>query len=242
MKISNKILWFGLGALFGGMFMSLVFFRISIPAVPAHAAVEDMGEFSDEIITKTHDLAHFDQVKASGNLEMILTRNDKYHIKITGPEYLLLHMDVRKNGRRLKLGLKRYVKSDNTRLKVEISLPALERLKISGAVHAHLAGFETHRLGLSASGATRITGKNNKIGYLTINGSGTTNLEFFDNPVITAQVDLSGASLVCLTMTHGDLRGKISGSGKVVYQGSLDHQDVQIAGAGSVSRKRPDDE
>jgi hypothetical protein len=48
----------------------------------------------------------------------------------------------------------------------------------------------------------------------------------------------SGSSMVQITMAGGDLTGKISGSGKVIYDGEIRHQEVRISGSGSIQRRK----
>jgi hypothetical protein len=61
---------------------------------------------------------------------------------------------------------------ESAELKAYVTLPNLKGLHLSGAVTARLLGFDTERLKIKASGATRISGKDNRVHYLSVDGSG----------------------------------------------------------------------
>jgi hypothetical protein len=129
------------------------------------------------------------------------------------------------------------LRSKKDKLKASITFPSIKSLRVSGAVNVHLKGFDSQRLKIKASGSTNISGDSNKVYYMTVKGSGAFQLNLKDNPVTFAEVDLSGTSLVELTMAGGDLKGEISGSGKVFYDGEVRNQQVRISGSGQVGRR-----
>jgi len=97
---------------------------------------------------------------------------------------------------------------------------------------------ETEHLKIKASGSTHIHGRQNSIYYLTLKGSGSTQIDLANNPVTHAEINLSGSSKVSVSMHGGDLKGSISGSGTVIYDGDIRDQEVRISGSGSVKRRR----
>ena len=88
------------------------------------------------------------------------------------------------------------------------------------------------------TGSTQIKGDGIQIYYLTIKGSGSIDVDFMGSPVNFAELDLSGSSKIQMTMAGGDLTGKISGSGMVIYDGEVRHQEVKISGSGSIQRRK----
>jgi len=238
MKISDKILWFAVGSLFGGVLAFLIFLGVSTTPLIDRAQPLTPSKGSTKLVTQSFPLKYFSKIKASGNWDLDLKNGDIYEIKIEAPEYLLANISLEKDGELLDLRLRKGWRTKKDKLKASITFPTIKSLRVSGAVNVHLKGFNSERLKIKASGSTNINGDSNKIYYMSVKGSGAFQLNLKDNPVTFAEVDLSGASLVELTMAGGDLKGEISGSGKVVYDGEIRNQEVRISGSGQVERRK----
>lgn len=236
MKNSNKLLWFAVGSLFGGVLVSLVILKFAAPqrAEPVNSAMPQTRDKTP--VTRVYDLAYFSAVRASGQWTLRLDQGDAYAVRVEMPAYLEPGMMVTKERDVLRLKLAPGWRLEGGDLEAHITLPKLQRLRLSGVVTARLLGFDTERLKIKASGATRISGKDNRVYSLSVDGSGALAMDFLDNPVTFAEIDLAGASEISLTMAGGDLKGRISGSGKVIYDGEIRDQEVKISGSGSIKR------
>lgn len=236
MKNSNKLLWFAVGSLFGGVLVCLVMLKLTLPqrVEQAEAAMPLIKDPTP--VTRFYDLKYFSAVKASGHWRLQLDQGETYAVKVEMPAYLEPGVMVTKERDVLQFKLAPGWRLEGAELKAHVTLPKLQRLRLSGAVTARLLGFDTERLKIKASGATRISGEDNRIYYLSVDGAGAFAMDFLGNPVNFVDIDLSGSSEVGLTMAGGDLKGRISGSGRVSYEGEIRDQEVEISGSGSIKR------
>lgn len=236
MKNSNKLLSFAVGSLFGGVLVCLVILRYAAPQrmEQAEAAMPQTKDATP--VTRVYDLNYFSTVRASGQWQLWLDQGDKYAVRVEMPSYLEPGVMVIKERDGLRFKLAPGWPLEGGKLKAHVTLPKLQRLRLSGAVTARLVGFDTERLKIKASGATRISGKDNRVYYLSVKGSGDFTMDFHGNPVKFVEIDLSGSSRIGLTMAGGDLKGRISGSGQVSYDGEIRNQEVRISGSGVIKR------
>ena len=236
MKNSNKLLLIAVGSLFGGVLVCLVIFKLAVSHRVEQAEIA-MPQTKDATpITRVYDLKYFSTVKASGDWQLRLDQADAYTVKVEMPAYLEPGVVVAKERTVLRLKLAPGWRLDGGELKAQITLPKLQKMSLSGAVTTRLVGFDTERLKIKASGATRISGKDNRVYYLSVDGAGSFAMNFHGNPVRFVEIDLSGSSRIGLTMAGGDLKGRISGSGQVSYDGEIRDQEVEISGSGIIKR------
>ncbi len=167
-----------------------------------------------------------------------MEQGETYGIEIEGPEYLMDALIVEKEQSVLRLDIKDGIRWRDEEINAMVRLPKVDNLRLSGSVDVNMRGFQSERLKIKASGATNLKGNQNSIYYLTLKGSGSTQIDFANNPVTHAEIDLSGSSMVSVSMAGGDLKGSISGSGTVIYDGEIRDQEVRISGSGSVKRRK----
>jgi hypothetical protein len=236
MKNSNKLLWCAVSSMFGGVLICLVILKLAVPhrVTPAEAAMPQTKDTTP--VTRFYDFKYFSAVRASGQWQLRLDQGDTYAVRVEMPAYFEPGVMVTKERDALRFKMASGWRLEGGELRAHITLPKLQELRLSGAVAARLLGFDTERLKIKASGATRISGKDNRIYYMSMDGSGAFDMDFHGNPVHFAEIKLSGSSAVDLTMAGGDLKGRISGSGRVRYDGDIRDQEVNISGSGSIKR------
>ena len=238
MKVSNKILWVAIGSLFGCVVALLIFIRVSTAPLMEKIEPQPHMTGSKELVDRSYPLKYFSGIQASGKWNLELKEGDVYAIDIRIPEYLLEGVIVEKEKDTLVLGIKKGWRTKDHTLYAAITFPSLQHILVSGSTDVRVNGFNCERLKVKASGSTRIEGKGIKVHYLTVTGSGSIDVDFQGSPVTFAELDLSGSSKIQMTMAGGDLTGKISGSGMVIYDGEVRHQEVKISGSGSIQRRR----
>ncbi len=238
MKISSKILWFGLGTVFGCVVALVIFLRISTTPMIGDAAVTAKMGASKTPVKKAYSIKNFNSIRASGNWNLVLKQGDVYVVEVNAPEYLLEAIIVEKDKSTLRLGVEEGWRSRHSEIEATIRFPKIENLSVRGSVKVDMQGFQSQRLKIKASGSTILKGRTNEIHDLRVKGSGSTNIDLSGNPVTFAEIDLSGSSEVFLSMAGGDLKGSISGSGTVIYDGDIRDQEVRISGSGSVKRRK----
>ena len=238
MKVSNKILWVAIGGLFGCVVAFLIFIRVSTAPLMEKIGQQPNMSGSKELVDRSYPLKYFSGIKASGKWNLELKQGDVYAINIRVPEYMLEGVIVDKQKDTLVLGIKKGWRIKDHTLYAAITFPSLQHILVSGSTDVRVNGFNCEHLKVRASGSTRIKSDGIQVYYLTVEGSGSIDVDFQGSPVTFAELDLSGSSKIQMTMAGGDLTGKISGSGRVIYDGEVRHQEVKIRGSGSIQRKR----
>jgi hypothetical protein len=185
---------------------------------------------SGPIETKEYQLTDFTEIEISHDFNYDITRSETYSVVASTHQNLIDHLDIFKSGQTLKVRLKSgtIVNSD---ARVTVTLPALERLQVSGAASGHVSGFssgsnftlqvsgasqsdinmETGKTKIQISGASRVNGTI-KAAETEIVISGASNCDL-SGSTAAAKIEISGAS-------HADLPDLI-----------LQNADIELSGA-----------
>jgi hypothetical protein len=226
-----------------------------LPAVFIGCVRVDMAEKSGPLSTQTYDNTGFTGVDVGSALDLDIKQGDAYSVTITAGKNIFDHIHVSQSGDTLKISVTGWSFGwwwGRSTPKVNITMPMLKYLELSGASSGTVNGFKsgedfsTHISGASdldidmETGlfTAEISGASNIKGRLTATGS---------------DITLSGASDITLTGSGGDL--KLNGSGAstsaLMYypvnnasvdfsgasDGSLDisgRLDVKLSGASSL--------
>ncbi len=130
------------------------------------------------------------------------------------------YIEVSKVGGTLKIYLKpRHIFTDFTlgakTLRVEITMPALYGLNLSGASKGTVTGFKSSK-------------------DFNLNVSGASSLDIDDMEVGDAEVEVSGASKVTGSVNASDVRFEVSGASEVELEGSANNIILTASGASKV--------
>jgi hypothetical protein len=205
-----------------------------LPAAFTGCVRVDMAEKSGPLSTQTYDNTGFTGVDVGSALDLEITQGDSYSVTITAGKNIFDHIHVSQSGDILKISITGWSFGwwwGRSTPRVNITMPVLNSLELSGAssgtvngfksgedFSAHISGasdldidMETGRFTAEISGASNIKGR------LTASGS---------------DMDISGASDINLTGSGGDI--KIEGSGAssaaLTYY-RVNNADVDFSGA-----------
>jgi hypothetical protein len=212
---------------------------------------------SGDVVTREIDVADFERVEASDAFQIKVRQGASYRVVVRVDQALQGYLDVAKEGRTLKIGLKRGPRYDirDAVQEAEVMMPALSGLHLSGASQAVVNGFsstrdlDVHLTGASGlrgdveagdvafhlSGASNVT----LAGYaraLTLAASGASQVHLAELTVEDAEVKVSGASTVTVNPS-GRLDVRASGASHVYYVGDPTLGEVHKSGASSVASK-----
>ena len=103
---------------------------------------------SEEVITEKKEFTGFTSVDAGSAFEVEITRSDSFSVVISAEESLFDYVEVTKTGNELKIYLNpRHIFTDFTigakTLKAEITMPAIDELRLSGASRGTITGFRS---------------------------------------------------------------------------------------------------
>ena len=243
--------------------LSVVLVMLAIGGcVPLPPGVEDIiSEVSTQVsvtgsgnvITKDLDLSGFDQVEVSGAFIAEITQGDDFSVVIRLDEKLEEHLRVQVIGGTLEVGLAPSLSILGTATReVEITMPELTRLELSGASQGTLSGFEsTGDLNVEVSGASQLHGDikagdarfevsgagivelSGSGGAIVLNASGASTADLSDLAVQDANVEATGASTARVNAS-GRLDAEASGASRILYLGSPTLGRVETSGASTI--------
>jgi hypothetical protein len=144
------------------------------------------------------------------------------------------------------------INTRGSRPKVEIAMPQIKSLDLSGATQSSLTGFKSdNSFDLGVSGASQLDGQieagnvradvsgasrvqlGGKGANLNLECSGASRAELGDFLVKDATVNLSGASRATINAS-GQLSGEASGASQLTYRGSPTLGSLQSSGASTI--------
>ncbi|MFY0651966.1 MAG: PspC domain-containing protein [Cyclobacteriaceae bacterium] len=219
---------------------------------------DDMGSMNGMIF----DMNDFDQIEASGSLNVVISQEENYHIEVKGKERYTDNVYVKKIDNVLTIELDmdkvknklRYLGSlDEKLVKVYISMPELKSTKGSGASDFDISGFSSNEFYVNLSGASiadiDLDSDNIEVdlkGASKVNFSGSTknieadisgasNLRSFDLVANSASIEASGASSARV-YAKDKLYIDASGMSNVRYKGSPEVSVIDESGLSNVSR------
>ena len=163
---------------------------------------------------QSYDLTGFTGVKVSSAFEVVVTQADNYSITVTAPK--VEQVRVEKQGATLRVW-----REGSLRLtpfqpnpKVEITLPQLTSLELSGASRGKVTGFETQDLYINVTGASHLDVEGITAADLKVKISGASRLEGSIQGSGDADLEINGASTVELTGYARNIDLDISGASR----------------------------
>ncbi len=209
---------------------------------------------SGNLVTKDQQFSEFDKVEVSNSFAVTLARADHFKVIVHIDDNLAKHLRVSQHKRVLKISMdSKYSYSVGRKsMRVEISMPHLAGLDLSGATRARVSGFSsTNDLEIELSGASSVTGEltakkvkldmsgassielRGSADYMTLDASGASHAELADFLLIGSDVDLSGASEAEVSVS-GKLDISASGASQLAYSGNPEIGSLDTSGASSI--------
>jgi len=228
---------------------------LALPALLLFTACDPTAiKGEGDILTENRNVQGFKSLETSVSGEIHITKGETFSVKVTAEESLLPYLETE-----VKNGYLHVYFSHNVRdvddLEIEITMPELKNVDMSGSAHLHTHGAftgATMNRGLSGSGrmdmndldyayiAAHVSGS----GTLELKGrgeeldanlSGSGEIDAFQCPVKIAETRVSGSGMVRVQVSE-KLIAHISGSGHVQYKGNPVVEE-HISGSGSVVKK-----
>jgi hypothetical protein len=180
--------------------------------------------------TKQYNFADFTGVQAGGAFDVVITPLSTYSVSISAPQNWFKHMTIKKSGSTLEVGMNfgfwDFWRNLGSKPKLEVSMPELDNLNLSGASTGTARGFTTTKnFQLELSGASSadvdigaydtsiaVTGASHATGILNIND---------------LTLDVSGASNITLSGTGNNLNLKVYGASGADL-GNLQVKDAMV--------------
>ncbi len=191
---------------------------------------------SGNIITREMDFTDFTKLEIGHVFQAKVTRSDSFFVSITVDDNLLEYVVVRKSGNTLRIYLKGGYAYIGTTKIVEITMPKINKLSLSGASRCEVSGFRSlDNLELEASGASTLSIDDLKAGDTSFEISGGSRVSG-GIEVTEGRFNVSGASRVDLEGDARDISIEASGASYAnLANFSVSNATVKISGASVAS-------
>ena len=187
---------------------------------------------SGNLKTEEMDFSEFTRVEVGSAFEVEITQSDSYSVSITADDNLFKHIEVSKEGKILKIGLKPRITFGSVTLKAKITMPQLRGLGLSGATRGTVSGFSsTENLDIDVSGASSVELADVSAGDVKFDVSGASKVT---GDIIAGDTDfdIDGASTVQLEGSAGDMVVEAGGASRVKLSGfTINNANINLSGA-----------
>lgn len=209
---------------------------------------------SGRSVTKSLDLAGFSAVDVSNAIRVNVKQGEAFSVSVSADDNLWDRLQVRTSGQTLQVGLQPGA-YNNTHISAEITMPALNRLSLSGASQGNISGFKSGSgLNMDLSGASHTTGDaqagaadfslsgasnvslSGAADSLRLDASGASRADLTNFAVNKANVTLSGASNADISV-KSNLDYELSGASHLTYTGRPSIGKSSTSGASSAQGK-----
>ena len=206
---------------------------------------------------KTYNYTDFTSVGVSSRMKLMVKQSDNYSITVTGDKDDLeeLLVEQRSNSLRFQFDDNDWF-SNHGRVKIEITMPELTSLALSGESEANITmdiGSERFSAGLSGSselkgnlkcgdvhlatsGSSEVT-LNGNCQDLKLAGSGGSEYHLKNFSATSVKATLSGGCEATVSM-NGKLSFSGSGGSELIYYGNAELGSIRASGGSGVSRGR----
>jgi len=200
--------------------------------------VTGCGDISDaivgsgDLITREMDFTEFTKLEIGHVFQAKVTEADSFSVSITVDDNLLEYVTVRKSGDTLRIYLKGGYAYIGTTKIVEITMPRINKLSLSGASWCEVSGFRSlDHLELEASGASTLSIDDLKAGDTNFEISGGSYASG-DIEITEGRFNISGASHIDLEGDARDISIEASGASHAnLVNFSVSNATVKISGA-----------
>jgi len=192
-------------------------------------------EGSGDLITEERDVREFNEIKSSGSFDIYVEVGPVQSLKITFDNNLIDIIETEVRGKTLRIGNEESYSSDHV-CKVEITVPELEAVSLSGSGDVEVVALkgDVFECSISGSGNVEVEGEVREVEF-KISGSGE--IEAKDLVADDAFVTISGSGDVRVHARES-LEGRISGSGSIFYSGNPQSLSTNISGSGRIKKIR----
>ncbi len=192
--------------------LMLVFILSTLTITTGCAVITGSGD----VITREFNYTDFTRIEVDYAFGAEIIQADSYTIKIFLDDNLFDYLDISKSSDTLRITMEPGNIYSKTQQRAVITLPDLERLELSGASKAFVAGFSSsHDLEIKISGASQV--------------------DISDVVSGNAYLEISGASNIEGTFTMKDVVFDVSRASSVTLEGSAEDMSLDASGASTMN-------
>jgi hypothetical protein len=194
---------------------------------------ESANEGSGVPASQARELPAFESVELAGANNVVIHVGGKQSVVVRADDNLLDHVTTEVQSGKLVIGNTPGSFSTKSPMSVEVSVPALTALLLTGSGNIVLDGVRAESLKVSLPGSGTLTGSGSATRLeVVVGGSGTVQLTQLVANDVDAVVSGSGSIFVTATNT---LNASVSGSGAVLYTGNPSSVTKSVTGTGAIT-------
>jgi hypothetical protein len=183
--------------------------------------------------TQARDVAPFNSVELAGSNNVVIRVGEEHSIVVKADDNLLDRVTTEVQSGKLVIANTRGSFATKTPMSVEVNVPTVTALTLTGSGNIVVDGIETESLKVTLPGSGTLTGSGTATQLeVTVSGSGT--VQFTRLVANDVRAIVSGSGSILITATKS-LDASVSGSGAILYAG--DPQDVtkSVTGTGAIT-------
>ncbi len=183
--------------------------------------------------TEQREVGAFKSVSSSGSMDLSITIGTEQSVRVTADDNLLPLIETKLVGSQLRIRPVEPI-SARTDLRVDIVIPVLEGVALSGSGSATLAGLTEPSLDLSIAGSGDVSASGTA-DNLSASIAGSGSLRLFNLATKAAEIKIAGSGDAEINAAES-LSAAIAGSGSVRYAGAPQLQQ-KVSGSGTIRQK-----
>ena len=211
---------------------------------------------SGNLVTNEEFISDFTSVDAASGFKVGISQSNSYNILVEADDNVIEYIEVRKSGDTLVIGVKWGYSFRSVTLNVEITMPELHNLELSGGTQGileefsstnqfsvDLSGGSTLRgefvtsedVDLDLSGGSVLTGLVGVANDLAIDASSGSVLDLSSFAVHNVDVELSGGSISTINL-DGRLDADLSGGSQLWYSGDPTLGTIETSSGSQINK------
>jgi len=183
-------------------------------------------------VEESRTVPAFGSVDLAGSNNVVIRVGGEQSVQVYGDDNLIDRVTTNVDATTLVIGNRPGSYSTNSPMRVEVSVPSLSELTLSGSGTVMVSGVEGPRLTvtISGSGVVRANGTTEQLDA-TVSGSGQAELGGVEASAVRAVV--SGSGEIVVTATES-LDASVPGSGSIMYSGNPSDVTKSVTGSGVI--------
>jgi hypothetical protein len=183
--------------------------------------------------TQARDVAAFHSVELAGSNNVVIRAGGKQSVVVTADDNLLDRVTTEVRSGTLVIANAPGSFTTKSPMSVEVDVPTLTALTVSGSGNIVVNGIETSSLEVALPGSGAVTGDGTATQLdVVVSGSGLVQFTQLVAQDVRAVVSGSGSIFVNATKS---LDASVSGSGAIVYAGSPQDVTKNVTGSGAIT-------
>lgn len=190
-------------------------------------------EGSGVAATQTRKVAAFSSVELAGGNNVVIRVGEKQSVVVKADDNLLNRVTTHVRSGALVIGNTSGSLAAKTPMSVEVGVPSLNAVALTGAGNILVSGIKTQSLTVTLPGAGNLFGSGTATS-LDITVSGVGNARFTQLDAGNVHAVMSGSGAIFVTATKS-LDASVPGSGTITYAGNPQEVTKSVTGSGAIT-------